>query len=474
MKRRTSSIVSALSLLLCIVTMALWIRSKTGGDSIVWKTNNSVISLSSTQAAGCGAFVLSVRPFVPPGQVTSNPAVNEGQRYLFAAIVINVLYEAAPSSRQVGGGVRGRGTVMVMSFDGLIIILTAIPPLWWLLSRNRWRTAYRLKHGLCHRCGYDLTGNVSGRGPECGCLTNDPCGHTDAEGPRTHPLANVQFPDPPSGSTATFVRQDGGIVVSFRRVRRGLKYAWLLGLCLCFAGVLFQLAPKRNEALLFAGAMSIILGVIVTVMAISGRSGRLTVTAGCFGLILERSWRFGSSYQGYPRTEISKVGLSNLGFNPQSLQLEVGRRSIAFQLDQKRPEARWLVKVVRMALELPLDPSEKPQSLPAATSVVVNKHGETTTITARSGWGLLLIFAVILSIILMACLYSLWHSRPTDRSVLEKLIDAVLGLILVCNLLCLALPPSITYNVSCDGRRIGRGLPISVRLPSSSLVARSN
>ncbi len=31
-------------------------------------------------------------------------------------------------------------------------------------ARRRWR----LKHGLCVSCGYDLTGNVSGTCPECG------------------------------------------------------------------------------------------------------------------------------------------------------------------------------------------------------------------------------------------------------------------------------------------------------------------
>ena len=35
------------------------------------------------------------------------------------------------------------------------------------LTRRRWRR----KHGLCVSCGYDLTGNVSGRCPECGETT---------------------------------------------------------------------------------------------------------------------------------------------------------------------------------------------------------------------------------------------------------------------------------------------------------------
>jgi predicted Zn-ribbon and HTH transcriptional regulator len=34
--------------------------------------------------------------------------------------------------------------------------------------RRRRRRRYRLTHGLCLTCGYNLTGNVSGRCPECG------------------------------------------------------------------------------------------------------------------------------------------------------------------------------------------------------------------------------------------------------------------------------------------------------------------
>ncbi len=36
-----------------------------------------------------------------------------------------------------------------------------VVPLWW-------RDRRRIPPGHCPRCGYDLTGNVSGRCPECG------------------------------------------------------------------------------------------------------------------------------------------------------------------------------------------------------------------------------------------------------------------------------------------------------------------
>jgi len=44
---------------------------------------------------------------------------------------------------------------------------------WHLVDRpNALRRRRRLKSGLCGKCGYDLTGNVSGVCPECGWLVS--------------------------------------------------------------------------------------------------------------------------------------------------------------------------------------------------------------------------------------------------------------------------------------------------------------
>ena len=61
------------------------------------------------------------------------------------------------------------------SFHGLRLIvvpvwafalIAALPPAAWL--RGRIRRHRRRRRGLCPRCGYDLTGNTSGRCSECG------------------------------------------------------------------------------------------------------------------------------------------------------------------------------------------------------------------------------------------------------------------------------------------------------------------
>ena len=56
-------------------------------------------------------------------------------------------------------------TLMLVSSSLLIGMFVAIPTaiLWWLDRRYR--------KGCCQKCGYNLTGNVSGTCPECGTPT---------------------------------------------------------------------------------------------------------------------------------------------------------------------------------------------------------------------------------------------------------------------------------------------------------------
>jgi len=65
------------------------------------------------------------------------------------------------------------------------LALPALPALW-VLSRDivtACRTARRRRRGLCLHCGYNLTGNVSGRCPECGT----PCAPQPIHAPTPQP-----------------------------------------------------------------------------------------------------------------------------------------------------------------------------------------------------------------------------------------------------------------------------------------------
>ena len=55
-----------------------------------------------------------------------------------------------------------RGWAIHLSWVSLLMLFTVVP------TALLWRVDRRVPPGHCRRCGYDLTGNVSGRCPECG------------------------------------------------------------------------------------------------------------------------------------------------------------------------------------------------------------------------------------------------------------------------------------------------------------------
>ena len=69
-------------------------------------------------------------------------------------------------------GLAVRDGTVVVTLRWYHLPLLVAPAVWVLRHNNRrfeeQRRAERRRAGLCERCGYDLTGNVSGVCPECG------------------------------------------------------------------------------------------------------------------------------------------------------------------------------------------------------------------------------------------------------------------------------------------------------------------
>lgn len=60
-------------------------------------------------------------------------------------------------------------TDVAVRYSVIVIALTAVAsPVWFAALRRRVRAAREKRAGLCRRCGYNLTGNVTGRCSECG------------------------------------------------------------------------------------------------------------------------------------------------------------------------------------------------------------------------------------------------------------------------------------------------------------------
>ena len=55
-----------------------------------------------------------------------------------------------------------------------VVLLFGAYPAIALIRQPARRRRYRREHGLCVKCGYDLTGNVSGTCPECGGEVKQP------------------------------------------------------------------------------------------------------------------------------------------------------------------------------------------------------------------------------------------------------------------------------------------------------------
>jgi hypothetical protein len=165
MRRRLFNFLAAVSLLLCVVTVALWVRSYR------WKEGVNF-------GAHCSAFTRY-------GRLVLTADFNEVR--LGAPAARPVRWYRRSQSRQgmnlvdrpdhsfAGFGFKRHGwaelpkpTWVVLVPMWFVTAATALPPGLWLLGAyRRRRAAERNAKGLCARCGYDLRASP-GRCPECG------------------------------------------------------------------------------------------------------------------------------------------------------------------------------------------------------------------------------------------------------------------------------------------------------------------
>jgi hypothetical protein len=186
MRRKPFAATSALSLLLCVATVVLWIRSFIEAEAFGYSRyqrsegRSTYIDDSVLSRSGELAYVHSVdrrfEGFRPRSRqqfgferlhgTHGQSSVNESyynhvirRRWWLAGIGWGAVDEQSP----LGSKYTARG-VSVPSW--VLLIVTLILPAVWLRSLvGRYR---RRKLGLCPACAYSLTGNTSGVCPECG------------------------------------------------------------------------------------------------------------------------------------------------------------------------------------------------------------------------------------------------------------------------------------------------------------------
>ena len=162
MTRRLLNLLMALSLLLCVATAVLWVRSYDYHESLAWPW-------SSTRRA----YVLSPRGGLTYFHIpTSRPDQNQNG---FRSVRIAPQDRGAPfpGSRFLGFRVSDGGPTPYCSVPyWFILSATALPPGRWLV---RTRTAARRRClGRCPGCGYDLRATPGRRDCCVFCCASSP------------------------------------------------------------------------------------------------------------------------------------------------------------------------------------------------------------------------------------------------------------------------------------------------------------
>ena len=139
---RGFSAISILSLLLCVAALAMWARSYTRSDELLFG--------HAMATAEHGTIAILV--WQP----------NKG----FVVVTFTTSHGTRHALQWPQGPSAATPTIFLVPY-GMLTLLFLIAPLIWLVLWGRAQQRAR-RVGYCPACGYDLTGNASGMCPECG------------------------------------------------------------------------------------------------------------------------------------------------------------------------------------------------------------------------------------------------------------------------------------------------------------------
>jgi hypothetical protein len=162
MTRRLLNLLTALSMLLCVAVIVLWVRSYLRTDTVCFIRWPHMLYCETSRGALAVAWDTRTA-------LSSEPVIH-------AAAVKGWAWEVTPGRDAYRGIRRTFGFAWFYAATGntvervlhvpLAVALVASACLPAARAVVRW--GKRRRTGMCVRCGYDLTGNISGTCPECG------------------------------------------------------------------------------------------------------------------------------------------------------------------------------------------------------------------------------------------------------------------------------------------------------------------
>ncbi|MDB5304454.1 MAG: hypothetical protein JWM97_2003 [Phycisphaerales bacterium] len=176
MRRRLFTLLSALSLLVCVGTCVLWARGQVAGDLWVWYDKDCGECISRL-AAGAGHVRYSwqderrLTGWIPS---EGHHVVRSPDKGMHPIQPAGQPHLGVPGFRYDRYGTNG---YLIDVALWLPFVLTAGLPLLWFIGRRR-RSSSQV--GLCSKCGYDLRATPD-RCPECGTETKNPAGFTGGD-----------------------------------------------------------------------------------------------------------------------------------------------------------------------------------------------------------------------------------------------------------------------------------------------------
>jgi len=173
-RRRLFNLAAAVSFVLCVALVALWVRGHREADYLTREESRWGRGFASSR----GVLIYWRAVGRAPWSVNTDDAVGQGWRYVpgvprdldepsqYARTERDCTRSGIGWRRSTGGGFEN--TTFTLPHWLVSALLLLFPAYWAVGMLRRWRH----RSGICRRCGYDLRA-TPGRCPECGSMQED-------------------------------------------------------------------------------------------------------------------------------------------------------------------------------------------------------------------------------------------------------------------------------------------------------------